>query len=411
MDFEIENESEIPQLVDVEEVNTQPHSETLSVPTVSSNNDIDSFEQQSDFLLVDHDSTLDPVPVTILTGFLGAGKTSLLRSILENRNGKRVAVLMNEVGDSGDLERSLMEDVGGEELYEEWVALSNGCMCCTVKDNGIKALEKIMRQKGRFDNIVIETTGIANPGPLAQTFWLDDALKSDVKLDGIVTVIDCKNIDNILKDESDIGFIQISHADCLILNKTDLISSEALSVVRQTILKINCLAKIIETTYGRLDDISEILDLDAYGNENTSNLEWSIQRSNDSNINCSTCLDVDCQHLHSLDTHSLDISTHTFKLPPLMSKEVFQQFLQWVRHTLWSCLEEGEDEEFMIYRSKGIFNKDDGSWYIFQGVREVFEIMPLSEKPRAFLEKDIHPEIILIGRNLHRISPFVVGNQ
>ncbi|EPY53952.1 CobW/HypB/UreG nucleotide binding domain-containing protein [Schizosaccharomyces cryophilus OY26] len=349
-----------------------------------------------------------PVPVTILTGFLGAGKTSLLKCILENAQGRRVAVLMNEVGDSGDLERNIMEQAGGEELYEEWVSLSNGCMCCTVKDNGIKAIEQLMEQKGRFDSIVIETTGVANPGPLAQTFWLDEALGSDVQLDGVVTVIDCQNLDDILNDSTEIGSIQISHADCLVLNKTDKVDAGELERNYHVVRSINPLAKICETSYGRIPDIREILDLNAYreGEDFEKFLNPSVTHSSNhtSSHHCNT---DDCDKTCTKETPASSIRSRTFELPKRMSPEVYERWLGWIRDILWLCLETGEGEEYMIYRSKALLQKEDGSWYVMQGVREVFEVLPLPKSTKSNSDADLRPITVFIGKNIDHISPFM----
>ncbi|XP_046686556.1 LOW QUALITY PROTEIN: COBW domain-containing protein 2-like [Homalodisca vitripennis] len=125
-----------------------------------------------------------PVPVvTIITGYLGAGKTTLLNYILKEQHNKRIAVILNEFGEGSALEKSV--SIGQEgELYEEWLELRNGCLCCSVKDNGIKAIENLMAKRGKFDYILLETTGLADPGPIATMFWLDEDLGSDIYLDG-----------------------------------------------------------------------------------------------------------------------------------------------------------------------------------------------------------------------------------
>uniref|UniRef100_A0A3Q4HJW4 COBW domain containing n=1 Tax=Neolamprologus brichardi TaxID=32507 RepID=A0A3Q4HJW4_NEOBR len=131
------------------------------------------------------------IPVTIITGYLGAGKTTLLNYILTEQHNKRIAVILNEFGEGSALEKSLAVSQAGE-LYEEWLELRNGCLCCSVKDNGLKAIENLMEKKGKFDYILLETTGLADPGAVASMFWVDAELGSDIYLDGIVTVIDAK---------------------------------------------------------------------------------------------------------------------------------------------------------------------------------------------------------------------------
>uniref|UniRef100_A0A8C2SPU7 COBW domain-containing protein 1-like n=1 Tax=Coturnix japonica TaxID=93934 RepID=A0A8C2SPU7_COTJA len=132
------------------------------------------------------------IPVTIITGYLGAGKTTLLNYILTEQHSKRIAVILNEFGEGSALEKSLAISQGGE-LYEEWLELRNGCLCCSVKDNGVKAIENLMQKRGKFDYILLETTGLADPGAVASMFWVDSELGSEIYLDGIVSVVYAKH--------------------------------------------------------------------------------------------------------------------------------------------------------------------------------------------------------------------------
>merc|ERR1719356_1302381 len=134
----------------------------------------------------------DKVPVTIITGQLGSGKTTLLTYILTEQHQKKIAVILNEFGTESADEKSMSIGSNGE-LYSEWLELRNGCLCCSVKDNGVKAIENLMEKKGKFDYILLETTGLADPAPVASIFWLEDELGADVYLDGVVTVVDSKH--------------------------------------------------------------------------------------------------------------------------------------------------------------------------------------------------------------------------
>ncbi|XP_063461637.1 zinc-regulated GTPase metalloprotein activator 1A-like isoform X2 [Pan paniscus] len=146
------------------------------------------------------------IPVTIITGYLGAGKTTLLNYILTEQHSKRVAVILNEFGEGSALEKSLAVSQGGE-LYEEWLELRNGCLCCSVKDNGLRAIENLMQKKGKFDYILLETTGLADPGAVASVFWVDAELGSDIYLDGIITIVDSKYGLKHLTEEKPDGLI------------------------------------------------------------------------------------------------------------------------------------------------------------------------------------------------------------
>merc|ERR1711962_1793979 len=136
------------------------------------------------------------VPVTVITGQLGSGKTTLLNYVLTEQHNKRIAVIPNEFGEGSVDEKSLAVKDGSEndsgQLYEEWLELRNGCLCCSVKDNGVKAIENLMKKRGKFDYILLETTGLADPGPIASIFWVDEQLCSEVYLDGIIVMVDSK---------------------------------------------------------------------------------------------------------------------------------------------------------------------------------------------------------------------------
>ncbi|XP_020661319.3 zinc-regulated GTPase metalloprotein activator 1A [Pogona vitticeps] len=325
------------------------------------------------------------IPVTIITGYLGAGKTTLLNYILTEQHKKRIAVILNEFGEGSALEKSLAVSQGGE-LYEEWLELRNGCLCCSVKDNGLKAIENLMQKKGKFDYILLETTGLADPGAVASMFWVDAELGSDIYLDGIVSVVDAKYGLQHLREEKPSGLIneaarQIALADFVIINKIDLVSQESLMKLRTVVRSINGLAKILETRRSRVD-LCDVLDLHAFDSMSGESLQQRLQLE-----------EVPHPHLDK------SIVTSTFEVLGSAMEEDLNVFVQ---NLLWEKnIKDKRGNPMEVIRLKGLVSiEDKPHQVIVQGVHELYD---LEETTVRWKEDDERTNrLVLIGRNLDK---------
>lgn len=326
----------------------------------------------------------DQIPVTIITGYLGAGKTTLLNYILTEQHNKRIAVILNEFGEGSALEKSLAVSHAGE-LYEEWLELRNGCLCCSVKDNGLKAIENLMEKKGKFDYILLETTGLADPGAVASMFWVDAELGSDIYLDGIVTVIDAKYGLQQLTEEKEEGLIneasrQIAVADLIIINKTDLVNEEELTQTRDAVRSINGLVKILETQKSRVD-LSEVLDLHSFDSKDGVNLAEKLQLVKSTR-----------PHLDK------SILTVTFEVAGDLPEDALNVFIQ---DLLWEKMfPNKEGRPMTVIRLKGIVSLVGKAHQVMlQGVHELYD---LNETPQLWEENPRINRLVFIGRNLDK---------
>ena len=202
------------------------------------------------------DNSSNKVPVTILTGFLGSGKTTLLNRILSEQHGKRIAVIENEFGEVG-IDQALVINAE-EEIFE----MANGCICCTVRGDLIRVLGNLMKRRDKFDYVVVETTGLADPGPVAQTFFMDDEISSEFSLDGIITLVDTFHINQQL-GRSDESTEQIAFADVIVLNKTDLVKDTELDKLEARLREMNKMAKFIRSEMANVP-INSVLDKSAF---------------------------------------------------------------------------------------------------------------------------------------------------
>ena len=207
-------------------------------------------------------TTDERVPVTVVTGFLGSGKTTLLNRILTEQHGKRIAVIENEFGAVG-IDDALVLDAE-EEIFE----MNNGCICCTVHGDLIGILGTLMRRRERFDQILVETTGLADPAPVAQTFFMDDEIKAQLRLDAIITLADAAHLLPHLDEVKPEGveneaIEQLAFADRIVLNKTDLVDQATVAEVTRRIRQLNALTEIIPAQYAKVG-LDRVLDVRAF---------------------------------------------------------------------------------------------------------------------------------------------------
>ncbi|MDX8541452.1 GTP-binding protein [Mesorhizobium abyssinicae] len=331
------------------------------------------------------------IPVTVLTGYLGAGKTTLLNRILSENHGRRYAVIVNEFGEIG-IDNDLIVE-SDEEIYE----MNNGCVCCTVRGDLIRVVEGLMRRPGRFDAIVVETTGLADPVPVAQTFFMDDDVRSKTKLDAVVALVDAKHLPLRLKDSKE-AEDQIAFADVVVLNKTDLVTPDELAKVEATIRAINPSARIHRTTRAGVA-LAEVLDRGAFdlarALENDPHFLEAHDHDHDHHDHDHDHHhhDHDHDHDHHHDhAHPSDIHDVTVQSVSLRGGEMDpKKFFPWIEKITQM---EGPN----ILRLKGIIAlKGDDERYVIQGVHMIIE----GDHQRAWRDGEKHESrLVFIGREL-----------
>jgi G3E family GTPase len=334
-------------------------------------------------------SNPDKIPVTVLTGYLGAGKTTLLNRILSEPHGKKFAVIVNEFGEIG-IDNELVVNAD-EEVFE----MNNGCICCTVRGDLVRIIDGLMRRKGKFDAIIVETTGLADPAPVAQTFFVDEAVGARTKLDAVVTVADARWLKDRLKDAPE-AKNQIAFADVILINKTDLVTPEELRDVEAHIRALNPYARLHRTERAKVD-IAEVLGRNAFDLDRILDIEPNFLEGEDHDH------DHGHHHDHSHDDHGAHNHHHGNGIKHYHDEDMQSvslrcdkplnpdKFFPWVQDLVAT---EGQN----ILRSKGILSfKDDPERFVFQGVHMILD--GDHQRPwRADETRD--SRIVFIGRNL-----------
>lgn len=310
---------------------------------------------------------MNSIPVTVLTGYLGSGKTTLLNRILQENHGHRIAVIENEFGEIG-IDHDLV--IGAdEEIFE----MNNGCICCTVRGDLIRILGHLLKRKTRFDRILIETTGLADPGPVIQTFFLDDDLKNNLHLDAVVTLADAKHLSLHLGSQPEAAE-QLAFADVILLNKTDLVPSDQLPVLQQQIRTINALAPIHPAVRAEIP-LNHVLDIGGF------DLNRILQTEPDF---------LDPHHLeHHHHHHQPEITSVGLTTPGNLDPEKLNH---WIGELLRT---KGPD----LFRLKGILSiAGRPERYVLQGVHMILDgrlDRPWGKAPRT-------NTLVFIGKNLDR---------
>nr|CAB3451384.1 unnamed protein product [Digitaria exilis] len=327
------------------------------------------------------------IPATIITGFLGSGKTTLLNHILTAHHGKRIAVIENEFGEV-DIDGSLVaaQTAGAEDI----MMLNNGCLCCTVRGDLVRMIgELVNKKKGKFDHIVIETTGLANPAPIIQTFYAEDVVFNDVKLDGVVTLVDAKHARLHLDEEKPKGIVneavqQIAYADRIIVNKIDLVNEPEVSSLVDRIRGINRMANLKQAEYGKVD-LDYVLGIGGFDLERLF-VENGLRVLSLKSL------------MKTTQNMSMDMTTIIMSMSMTMTTiTIMIMIMDMADMWLGNLLLEHSDD---IYRMKGLLSVSGmPQRFVFQGVHDIFQGSP--ERMWETNEPRIN-KIVFIGRNLNR---------
>ena len=304
------------------------------------------------------------IPATVVTGFLGSGKTTFLNHVLKNQTGKRIAVIVNEFGETS-IDGQLVVNDGEEQIVE----FNNGCLCCTVRGDLVETLGKLQERSADLDGIMIETTGLADPAPVASTFFVSDEVKRNIRLDSFVGLVDAVNIDTNLEQSTE-AQEQVAFSDILLLNKTDLLDAEGVARVERKLRVLNPMAPIHHTTNGEID-LSKVINVGAF------------------DLEAKLLIDADILTDHEHE-HDAAIASHVFREKRPID---INRFMLWMNDF---AMAHGDD----LYRSKGIFYAQGfPERLVFQSVRMLTTLKP----DRRWVDDEIKESIyVVIGKNIDR---------
>ena len=305
-----------------------------------------------------------PIPVSVITGYLGSGKTTLLNRMLTEKHGKRIAVIVNEFGEVG-IDGQLVIDAD-EEILE----MNNGCICCTVRGDLVCIFDSLLEKQDKFDHLVIETTGLADPAPVIQSFFADETMRTKTQLDAVITVVDSKHIWEHW--ESDEAQEQIAFADVILLNKTDLVSPEVVDELEQRVRGMTAFAKVYRTQDSDIA-MDSVLGIRAF--------------------DLKQALHIDPDFLNE-DAHEHDESVFSISIVQEGSVDG-EKFNRWIYQLL-------QDRGTDIFRMKGILDVDsEDRRFVFQGVHMLLDGRPGQAWRDGELRRN---ELVFIGRNLSEME-------